>query len=962
MATAPQAAMEMPQQGASPFDDPNTTAIYDQMRQTISPKEFGDELLTSASQASPEEVAAFRDTLDKIDMPPQVLDALNNVVDEILASPDRYDELREKYMKQGLPEEILPEQFDPQFFVALNMAIDQMIAEPSGVQSFAKGGIAELKPIAKAIASYGRNGDTMLAHITPAEARMLRRRGGAGTTNPDTGLLEFGFLSSLWKTVTSPLKTIGKAVQSFAKSTVGKVVLTVALAYFVGPVVAAQFGVAGGTVAAGAISGFVGGAGSTLLAGGSLKDSLRAGAIGGITGGAIAGLSGAPLTGTSALTPGQAFTGQVDAFKGMLPGGAPVAAATTSPVSTGVANAVPLPTLPPLEAASAGAANADSLDTLLKSNNAFGTLSKNPLSNSEFGAAASSPVSPTNSAYPESLANTPALGSKPPSLVDQAKDFYTNRISPEGIQKAGIPAAEKAGTAASDALMARDATATSAMREAAYQTAYKKALPGMLSTYGPMAGLGLGALSAFGGFETKPAQGGDITRSLMKPATQRIAEKGTQRQVYSQDLPGVVYDQYGAPIYGQSTRLPTYDVPDYSGGYGMPQGSMNLPPLYTAPPGSIGSRSVAQPYNNSDMYPNLVPRRAAEGGSINTAGYAEGGSVSDLYRSILRREPSAAEIEPWKAQFGDTIDDSERAKFRETAGPELASNAAVQKAARDAAAQEKAMRRSKGSSPMYNNVMHGMSIFAPETNPMDPTDTGFGERSRQALKATLLSTKAPMFQNQRDSMAQQKTNLRLYDQMVKDQYAGVGRTGFGNKSSQIDPSGFNYFVNQLETKQISPSTLSAQFTGSVKDYMGKNPNDRYTQYMQQYQQGMEPPAANPYSNITTPNTLPPASRLIQSTLQPGKSPIQPPLDPYKPVSVAPSGGIAGLAQGGYPRRNGQINGPGTEKSDSIPAMLSDGEFVMTAKAVRGAGKGSRRAGAKKMYTLMHQLEKNSERG
>ena len=35
--------------------------------------------------------------------------------------------------------------------------------------------------------------------------------------------------------------------------------------------------------------------------------------------------------------------------------------------------------------------------------------------------------------------------------------------------------------------------------------------------------------------------------------------------------------------------------------------------------------------------------------------------------------------------------------------------------------------------------------------------------------------------------------------------------------------------------------------------------------------------------------------------------------------------------------NGQIDGPGTETSDDIPAMLSDGEFVMTAKAVKGAG-------------------------
>lgn len=87
-----------------------------------------------------------------------------------------------------------------------------------------------------------------------------------------------------------------------------------------------------------------------------------------------------------------------------------------------------------------------------------------------------------------------------------------------------------------------------------------------------------------------------------------------------------------------------------------------------------------------------------------------------------------------------------------------------------------------------------------------------------------------------------------------------------------------------------------------------------------------------------------------------------PMYGYQPIRRAAEGGIASLAQGGYPRRTGQISGPGTEKSDSIPAMLSDGEFVMTAKAVRGAGNGSRRAGAKKMYALMHQLERNASRG
>jgi hypothetical protein len=53
---------------------------------------------------------------------------------------------------------------------------------------------------------------------------------------------------------------------------------------------------------------------------------------------------------------------------------------------------------------------------------------------------------------------------------------------------------------------------------------------------------------------------------------------------------------------------------------------------------------------------------------------------------------------------------------------------------------------------------------------------------------------------------------------------------------------------------------------------------------------------------------------------------------------------------------GSINGPGTGTSDSIPAMLSDGEFVMTAQAVRGAGNGSRQAGVKKMYDMMRKFE------
>ena len=53
-----------------------------------------------------------------------------------------------------------------------------------------------------------------------------------------------------------------------------------------------------------------------------------------------------------------------------------------------------------------------------------------------------------------------------------------------------------------------------------------------------------------------------------------------------------------------------------------------------------------------------------------------------------------------------------------------------------------------------------------------------------------------------------------------------------------------------------------------------------------------------------------------------------------PMAYAEGGNVA---MEDFNRMNGQINGEGTETSDDIPAMLSDGEFVMTGQAVIGAG-------------------------
>jgi len=49
----------------------------------------------------------------------------------------------------------------------------------------------DMAALAQILRSRGRGKDTILAHITPQEAALLKKRGGRGSTNPDTGLPEF---------------------------------------------------------------------------------------------------------------------------------------------------------------------------------------------------------------------------------------------------------------------------------------------------------------------------------------------------------------------------------------------------------------------------------------------------------------------------------------------------------------------------------------------------------------------------------------------------------------------------------------------------------------------------------------------------------------------------------------------------------------------------------------------------
>jgi len=81
------------------------------------------------------------------------------------------------------------------------------------------------------------------------------------------------------------------------------------------------------------------------------------------------------------------------------------------------------------------------------------------------------------------------------------------------------------------------------------------------------------------------------------------------------------------------------------------------------------------------------------------------------------------------------------------------------------------------------------------------------------------------------------------------------------------------------------------------------------------------------------------------------------------------GGLGSIPQAPAVPQGQQLDGRGggfipmgaQERKDDVPAMLAKNEFVMTADAVRAAGGGSINEGAKRMYSMMNNLE-NQGRG
>lgn len=140
---------------------------------------------------------------------------------------------------------------------------------------------SNLKNLTSEIASKGRGSDTILAHINPQEAMLLKMLGGSGTINPITGLPEFGFLKKVVKTVTKPFKAVAKpVVKALGGGTLGAIGgagLGYLLAPFTGGLsIPASMGIGGG----------LGGAAGAAISG---KDPLKYGLMG-LGGGYLGGV------------------------------------------------------------------------------------------------------------------------------------------------------------------------------------------------------------------------------------------------------------------------------------------------------------------------------------------------------------------------------------------------------------------------------------------------------------------------------------------------------------------------------------------------------------------------------------------------------------------------------------------------------------------------------------------------
>ena len=284
-----------------------------------------------AQQVGPEQLQQMVDMVEQElandpDITPESIDGVLEQLEFLAENPDAYQQVVQSLINEGvLDAEDFPPQFDPFFIAVIILALQEL--NQRGSQGFAKGGLAQA---AQRVAAAGRNGDSMLAHINPREAAMLKRMGGSGRINPQTGLLEFG----LFKSIKKAFKKVVKAV-----SKVAKFALPAIANYFVpgsGMVVGGLMGAMNGGGLKGALMGGLSGA---MLPGNPLSDtakSLGTNILGTGVGSMLSNVVSPETLGAGVIGAGAgALTGGV---KGALAGG--VSAGALSSTAGGINNAM----------------------------------------------------------------------------------------------------------------------------------------------------------------------------------------------------------------------------------------------------------------------------------------------------------------------------------------------------------------------------------------------------------------------------------------------------------------------------------------------------------------------------------------------------------------------------------------------------------------------------------------------
>jgi hypothetical protein len=545
MANEMQGIMGLPEAQPMPTGgsiDPSQFSPVVESYARSNPKEFGQDILSGMAEADPALIEQFRAELASMQLPPEVVSALQLMVDSIIEEPENYDEMRVEFIKEGVPEELLPEQFDGAYFAAFNIAIDELsmsMMQMPAVPEFAKGGIINVKPLnkmvvktlsldipdaknlAEQLAGLGRRGDSILAHINPQEARMLRKVGGSGTINPKTGLPEFFFKSvfkavgrafkGVTKAVKSVVKSVGKTVKKIASSTIGKIALTAAAVYFMGPL-AGSLGITN-PIMANAVNTFAGSTLVNLASGQKIGDAIKGGVISGAIAGAATGVFNATLGAKQAPAPVvDKSIGAVDdiATQGVVtpntastyalkPSSAIVGTPTPSPSSSlfNVIDDAAAPTGFSMPTSSSIAAKYGVSPQAMTATPSTGGISN-------IGQSAFEKSMGLSNAYSAGVAPSPVT-----SAFNSAKDFATSawdKINPASIKSTGAVEAQKVyNTTLNNELAAAKAQGVSV--DAAYPQAVKvataardAAMPGMIATYGPLAAVGLAGATAMGAF------------------------------------------------------------------------------------------------------------------------------------------------------------------------------------------------------------------------------------------------------------------------------------------------------------------------------------------------------------------------------------------------------------------------------------------------------------------------------